>query len=130
MDRVAGTGHGRIAGMKMLVAIDCNRAMLGKGGTDSVGPLGSLGPVGTWPQAPATEGLVVRGSPPSLNGHAVCIAKQYTASGIPNGQEQPVQDRLGGGRHGLHGLTGLTQLFSRNDGGATTGFWIQAMQGH
>lgn len=130
MYRMAGTGHGRIAGVEVLVAVNRDGTVFGKGRANPVGTFCGLGPVSARPEAPAPECLVVgRGSPP-FHGDPVSVAEQYAASGIPNCEEEPVQDRLGCPGHGLHCLTGFVQLFGRHDGRTTPSLGVKPMQGH
>jgi hypothetical protein len=75
MDRMARASHGRVAGVEVLVAIDCDRAMLGKGSPYSVRPFCGFGPVGSGPKAPAPEGFVIGLGTASFHGNAVSIAK-------------------------------------------------------
>src|SRR5690606_32411256 len=94
VDRGDRTGKPDNAGMKMLVAVNCQRTLLNNAGTDTVRALTLFAPDGTCPEPPAIESIVIARCAATFDRHALAIRQKHTTTDPADGQIKAVHTGL------------------------------------
>src|SRR5947209_6388812 len=100
----------RISRIEVLIAVDRQRALLDKTGTDTVRTLAVFAPDRARPQSPGKKSRVVTGRTAPLHRDAIPIGEQHTTSNAPNRSMESVEARLSDLNERLNLFPGLPEF--------------------
>ncbi len=94
MDRGDRTGKPDITGMKMLVAMNCQRALFNNAGADPVRAFALFAPDSTGPKPPAIECIIIARRTTTFNGNALAVSQKHATTHTTDGQIKAIHTGL------------------------------------
>ena len=128
VDWGGGAAQPRVAGVKMLVAVDCQGTLFNQTGADAVGTLALFVPDGSSPKTPGMKRLVIDKRAAPFDRHAVTIGEQDAAPDAAHREIETVETRLGSPDERFDTLPGFSQFSFRQIAGRAAIGWIEPVQ--